>query len=448
MTRRKLLSLLIGAAALRFGSQSGLAAGAGKKRRFLIIGAGLAGLAAARELQTRGHEVVVLEGRKRTGGRVWTSRKWPGISLDLGATWIHGEKGNPITGLARKMGAKLVETDYERYVLYGPDGSRMNDEERLDRIRKEVFRVLRQAQNASKDAPIRRVVEAALSGTPEGEAVLRNFIMGSEIEHEYAGSVDSLSTFWFDNDSAFGGEDLLFADGFQVITDFLAEGLTVKLSQVVTEIDWGNRSVRVVTNREEFVADAVLVTLPLGVLQSGTVHFFPELPGFKKRAISRLGSGLLNKCYLRFPHAFWPDDADWLEYVSPIHGEWIEWVSFLRAAGQPVLLGFHAAGRAREIETWTDKKTVMNAMETLRKIFGSGIPDPVDWQITRWNADPFARGAYSFHKVGSSPQDRVDLAAPLDKRLFFAGEATEKNYFATAHGAYLSGLRAAAQMAA
>jgi monoamine oxidase len=452
MTRRELLLLLMGVTALRFGAGGVSAAEvpgnrAKKRRRFLVVGAGLAGLAAARELQARGHEVVVLEGRERTGGRIWTSRKWPEIPLDLGATWIHGTKGNPITALAREIPANLVRTDYDRYAIFGSDGARLGDEKRLEKIRREVFRVLRQAQDAPSDSPVRRVVEAAFSYASNEDVLLRNFVLGSEIEHEYAGSVDQLSAHWFDNDKSFGGPDMLFPAGFQVITDFLAKGLDVQLGQVVRQIDWEKDSVRVLAGDKQWTGDAVLVTLPLGVLQSGTVRFSPELPGFKLRAISELGSGLLNKCYLRFPEAFWPGDADWLQYVSPLSGAWIEWVSFVRTTNQPVLLGFHAADQAREVETWSDQRTVASAMETLRKIFGSGIPDPVDWQITRWGGDPFAMGSYSYHKVGSSPQSRTNLASPMENRLFFAGEATEEHHFATAHGAFLSGLRAAKQMA-
>jgi monoamine oxidase len=156
--------------------------------------------------------------------------------------------------------------------------------------------------------------------------------------------------------------------------------------------------------------------------------------------------GVLNKCYLRFEEVFWPEDVDWLGYVSPEHGAWSEWVSFKRVANLPILLGFNAAERGREIEAWSDQQIVENGMEALKVIFGPEIAEPVDYQITRWATDPFSLGSYSYNAVGSTPEMRTVLAAPLRNKLFFAGEASERDYFGTAHGAYLSGLRAAGQI--
>ncbi|WP_309710318.1 FAD-dependent oxidoreductase, partial [Armatimonas sp.] len=114
---------------------------------------------------------------------------------------------------------------------------------------------------------------------------------------------------------------------------------------------------------------------------------------------------------------------------------------------QPVLLGFNAATQGKAMESWTDSQIVASAMATLQTIYGKGIPEPADYQITRWASDPFAYGSYSFQVVGSRPGLRKELARPLSNKLFFAGEATEQDHFSTAHGAYLSGLRAAKEMA-
>lgn len=235
----------------------------------------------------------------------------------------------------------------------------------------------------------------------------------------------------------------MFAQGFNVITEYLASNLKIERGQVVKAVQWHQSPVRVLTQKSEFLADYVVVTLPLGVLKANNVRFTPALPANKQQSIAKLGMGVLNKCYLRFSDAFWPADVDWLEYIPARHGEWTEWVSFKRVANKPILLGFNAADRGRAIEAWSDKQIVASAMKTLRTFYGNEIPEPIDYQITRWATDPFAFGSYSFNPVGATPKMRKILAASLGNRVFFAGEASERDYFGTAHGAYLSGVRAA-----
>jgi monoamine oxidase len=132
----------------------------------------------------------------------------------------------------------------------------------------------------------------------------------------------------------------------------------------------------VTTDQGVIQADKVVITLPLGVLKANKVRFDPGLPATKQKAIQALGMGLLNKCFLRFPKVFWPADRDWLESIGPVPGLWAEWVSYARSLGKPILVGFNAADVGRKVETWSDRKTVDSAMETLRRIYGNSIPDP------------------------------------------------------------------------
>lgn len=425
-------------------------AAAPNKKRIVIIGAGLSGLAAAQELYRQGHDVVVVEARDRIGGRIWTSTQWADMPLDFGATWIHGPQGNPLTELADQINAKRLPTSYDKTVTYSPSGKPFSKAEkvRMEDLRRQVVKALKKAQGRDDDASIRQVIKPLIDQFDESSEAYQfiNFILNGTIEHEYSGSAEKLSAQWYDSAKAFEGDDVFFAQGFKVIPEFLAQGLQIELGQVVKEIEWERSPVRVITQKTEFIADHVVVTLPLGVLQAKSVRFSPELPHSKQNAIGKLGMGVLNKCYLRFPNVFWSADADWLEYVSEKHGEWTEWVSFKQSANMPILLGFNAADRGRAIEVWSDKQIVESAMETLRTIYGGSIPEPIDYQITRWASDPFSLGSYSYNLVGAAPKIRQELAAPLKKSLFFAGEASDKDYFGTTHGAYLSGLRVAQEI--
>ena len=417
----------------------------------LVIGAGMAGLAAARKLRDAGLQVVVLEARERIGGRLFTSIKWSDAKVDLGASWIHGDgAANPVAQLARQLGARLTTTSMDNSETFDTSGAKMGTDanEQLDELGESLKKVLASAQNADADKSVQEAARQGLgyAQRPESERNRIDFLVNTTIEHEYSGEAARLSSYWYNSDQAYDGNESLFLDGYHVLTQHLSQGLDIRLGQVVKAISWSaDGAVRVSTSGGEFAAQRVVITLPLGVLQSGAVAFSPPLPGDKQAAISGLGVGVLNKCYLRFPHAFWETDVDWINYVpdSSHYGQWAEWVSLARPTGQPILLGFNAAAFGREIEAWSDAQIVASAMTTLRTMYGNDIPAPTGWEITRWHSDPYACGAYSCNVLGSRPEMRSDLAKAVGGRLFFAGEATEKQHFQTVHGAYESGLRAA-----
>lgn len=416
----------------------------------VVVGAGMAGLAAARKLADAGKSVVIVEARDRIGGRLWTSGKWADAPLDLGATWIHGDSAaNPITGLAQKAAARTGTTSFERNSVYLADGSRAASTEidRMENTRRQIRQALTAFQEQRVDQPLQQVVYQGLgypaSSSTEQERI--DYLLNTTYEHESSGAAQDLSALWFDDDSRFDGGERLFLDGYNVLTQYLAAGLDVRLNHAVSAIRYDRDGATISTSRGEVRASRVIVTLPLGVLQAGAVSFDPPLPEAKQQAIRSLGMGVLNKCYLRFERAFWDVEADWINYVPPAgrKGAWAEWLSLARTTGKPVLLGFNAAQFGAQIETWSDAEIVADAMRTLRIMYGNAIPAPSDWQITRWGSDPYARGAYSYNKLGSAPAMRDELAANVGSTLLFAGEATERKYFQSVHGAYLSGERAA-----
>lgn len=416
----------------------------------LVIGAGIAGLAAARSLNKQGLKVTLIEGRQRLGGRIHTSQVWPELPMDLGASWIHGQKQNPITELANAAQAKRIATSYDSAELYidarlkqlGVQGT---NEATLEKL---VHTALKQAANLDTDislqAAVDRVVNKPLSAAYQAQL---NFYLNSTYEQEYSGASHELSAQTLDDNEEFDGADVLFPQGYAQIPNYLAQGLDLRLGQIVSKITYTNTGVTVKTQDQTYQADYVIITVPLGVLKRKTIQFNPPLPANKQAAIQRLGMGLLNKAYLRFDKVFWPKDIDWLEYLSPDTGHWAEWVS-LAKIGAPVLLGFNAADRARELEAWNDQALIADAMQALKAMFGNHIPQPVSTQITRWAQDPFAYGSYSFNAVGSTNNDRAALAKTTNGRLFWAGEATHSNYPGTVHGAYLSGTRAAKSLLA
>ncbi|MFN8025037.1 MAG: NAD(P)/FAD-dependent oxidoreductase [Acidimicrobiia bacterium] len=351
--------------------------------------------------------------------------------------------------LAAQAGAATVVTEYESTTDFGTDGRELEGARarRLDHWETVVPASLRAFQRTDgDDASIRTVVQRAVKWPTlsADDRALVDYVLNDNYEQEYAGSVDELSAWWFDDDAELRGKDVLFPAGYGAVVDWLARGLNVQLRTIVERIDWDDEGVTVGTGNGTVTGDHVVVTLPLGVLQGGSVQFGTPLPAKKRVAIDRLGMGVFDKCYLQFPDVFWPD-TDWMTYVPDVAhaGQWVEWLNVARPTGAPVLLGFNPAAFGREIENWSDAQIVDSAMGTLRTIFGDRIPAPTGSQITRWASDPYAQGSYSFNKLGSTPAMRDHLAASVDGRVHFAGEATSRDSFATVHGAYLSGVRAA-----
>lgn len=419
----------------------------------IVIGAGIAGLAAASELKRKGLTVTVLEARGRTGGRINTSRVWADIPVDLGASWIHGTDGNPITDLASELGLETVVTDWESGEVFDVNGDMLSDsdtdamETALDDLLSALETLRDEYLDEGKaDISLGAAIELVLASEDYSQEELHRlaYSVNTEIEQEYATDASEMSLYSWDQGEEFGGDQVVFPNGYSDIPNSLAEGLDIHLNQVVKAISVADDGVTVETEGDSFSADRVIVTVPLGVLKRGDIRFEPALPDEKLRAIEVLEMGLLNKLYLRFPSAFWTEDNNtFIGYLGEETGPFAETLNLQKVMGVPVLLMFNGAGYAHTLEGASDEATVAQAMTVLRNIYGEAIPDPIEYQITRWASDPFAYGSYSFIGVGGSGDDYDALAAPVGTRLFFAGEATNRDYASTVHGAYMSGMREA-----
>lgn len=421
-----------------------------QKADVLVIGAGISGLAAARTLVDGGLSVIVLEARNRIGGRIWTDSSL-GVPLDLGASWIHGVRGNPIADLAKQFGAQTKPTDYENGIDFDFDGRVLSDREseEIEELYDEIYSEIEDMQNEyDDDISLQAAFDHVLQNYNLSADQLRKLgqYIQQETSLEYGADPSDLSMMEWDSDEVFGGRDVIFPNGYIQIAAGLSNGLDIRLNTVVKTVYYSNEGVEVETGSGIFHADKVVVTLPLGVLKREAVRFEPQLPGWKWDAIDRLNMGVLDKVYLKFPAIFWDDEIENFWYLGKKIGEWSDWMSFVPYINQPVLMAFHGGEKALALEALSDGQILAGAMATLRTIFGSSIPEPIAYKITRWGADPYSFGSYSHIPPNASGDDYDDLAEPVGDVLFFAGEATSREYFSTVHGAYLSGVAAAKEI--
>lgn len=444
----------------------------------IVIGAGMSGLAAAKHLQENECDVLVLEARDRVGGRMWTDRSWNDISLDLGASWIHGLGGhpsqepfgeplvNPITDLARDYGLPLfIFDDEESVVVYEHNGTKIDDADYIDSLYEEFKAFYLNEHKAllknNEDISLQKKVDEFVGKLTDEEYRQLNYTLVWNIEGEYGADASDLSLRAFPKMGyKMSGREAIFPRGYDQVVKRLADEVgadKILLKHVVEKVDYSDEKiVTVTTNKEPFTAKYVISTLPLGVLQKDSVDFIPDLPPWKTKAINSLKMGVLSKAYFVFDEAFW-DDVTWITYIPEQKGHWVYFANLQSLTGAPVLLAFNSGEYGLEIDKkWKEGKSdeiVSEAMKILTTIYGKDgkiygkdgnvIKGPVYVNVTKWGADEYSWGSYSYTAVNSSNADYYTMSKPVDDRIFFAGEATEVNYPATVHGAFFSGMREA-----
>ncbi len=398
----------------------------------VVVGAGAAGLAAARRLMARPEiSVLVLEAGDRLGGRAHTVTPLPGVPVDLGCGWLHSALTNAWTHLAEANGCSVDRTP----APWNRDGVDFGISGADD------------ADYARVEASFEHRIEA-LVATGQDKA-LGDLVAPDD---RWRGLLDAVSTYVsgaeLDLVSAIDheryrpgeGDDWRVVEGYGNLIAGYGASVPIALDAAVTHIDHtGARAVRIGTNRGHIEARAVIVTVSTDVLASGAIAFSPALPE-KLQAAADLPLGLADKLFLRLDRA---EDfpIDLYNLGSPDRAA--TGAYHLRPFGRPVIECFYGGALARDLETGGDGAFAAFAGKELVGLFGAGLgPRLTPIAVSAWAGEPFIRGSYSYAKPGKADA-RAALAAPVDGRLFFAGEATSPERFTTAHGAYESGVVAA-----
>ncbi|XP_066283771.1 uncharacterized protein [Branchiostoma lanceolatum] len=435
------------------------------KTKVLVLGAGMAGVSAARSLNQSGlTDFIILEGTGRIGGRVW-SVQFGGKTIDIGPNWVYGTSDdNPIW--------RMVETYNVTGIDASQNGIKVRNSSGHD-VTSQWHTVL-----ASLDEPSEAAYDLAVerNATGQPDMPLRAALKLSGW-NPTSSMEKAVQYYWYDmyygekpdvssllrgelnlTTDMFGESEYLITDqrGFVYIIEQMAESFLaendqrLKLNKTITTIRWFDDGVTVTTkDGSRYTADLAIVTFSMGVLQSKSVEFVPGLPDWKREANSRVHMVSYTKIYLKFPSKFWDDD-EYIGYIGERRGYYTVWQNMespgVFPEGTNILLVTVVDDEARRVEAQSDEATQAEVMAVLRNMYGADIPDPTDILVPRWEQDPFFRGSYANWGVGIDDEELRKLQAPVAGRLFFAGDGTGP-HFGYLHGAFFEGARVAGAIA-
>ncbi|MBV9835497.1 MAG: FAD-dependent oxidoreductase [Alphaproteobacteria bacterium] len=394
----------------------------------IIIGAGMAGIAAARAVMEAGRVPVLIEARGRIGGRTYTESHTFGFPHDHGAAWFEAVERNPLVPLARGLNFQLAP-DPETVSVY--IGGRPADAERYERIYRDAERRIDRAARNGGDVAVSVALQARDSLERLAFAQIGPLDAGVELHQ--------LSALDY-NRQADGGL-LLPAAGMGAFVQSYGASLPVRLGVRAHRVDWSGPGVSVETSAGTLRAPAVIVTVPVGVLAAGDISFSPPLPADKQDAIAGLPMGSFNRIALRFERRVIDEKPFTALNALTRAGDAI--YAMLRPFQREFAIVCVGGDHGRALEAKGPQAMIDFAIDALVEIYGGDLRRAVNGtHATRWGADVLTRGAYSAARPGHA-RKREALAAPLADRLFFAGEATDPKWAARVAGAWTSGQRAA-----
>ncbi|WP_084542242.1 flavin monoamine oxidase family protein [Calidithermus chliarophilus] len=406
----------------------------------LVIGAGIAGLAAAQDLTAAGHKVRILEARDRVGGRIHTDRDFAGVPVELGAEFVH----TSVVPTWEILNQHQIKTHYINQQsdlwIRLPDG-------RLRTVGEEVcFSGVRALgwPEAQGEESVAAYLQRLGLDAHRAPYKMQEYV--SDYGDPEQLSARAALEFMLDPTSEEG--DYRPLPGYDRVVQALAEGLDVELGAVVDTIAWGGPGVTVILkDGRAYSADQAVITLPVGVLKAGKVRFLPELPEWKLSALRRLGVATVLKLVYRFEQPVLPEGVNGLYVCGGLPDEW--WSSSKgQDYGGEVMTAFAAGAKARRLLELGQEGALEAGLATLRQALGRPDLTPGARTWSQWQDDPYALGAYSMAVTGATDA-RAILARPLEQKLFWAGEGTASNAWAgTVHGALQSGRRAAQEVLA
>ncbi|WP_028457613.1 NAD(P)/FAD-dependent oxidoreductase [Chloroflexus sp. Y-396-1] len=394
----------------------------------IVIGAGIAGLAAGHTLQSAGCRVLVLEARQRIGGRIWTDTRYGPV--EFGAEFIHGHRAASWE-LVQQAGLPTSCWGRDRHFAIG--GRMLAPDDPISTAVLQLYQQI--CCYRGPEVSVAELIERS-TALPAVKQLVGRWLAnleGADLSRLSATALARerrLSTI---------GEDNFHIDcGYQRLLEPLSTNLTIELGTVVTLIRWNADQVEVMSaDRRQWCARYLVVTVPVSLLQAGLPAFEPPLPTDKQTALAAIPMGHVTKLVLWFEQRFWSDFT-----VLSTDGVIATWWP-VSSARTPTLMGYAGGQQAIRVAELGESEAIAVALRELQTLFAVEVkPYFLGGRLIDWSRDPWSRGAYTYSSAGT-PAARVTLAMPLGP-IHFAGEATVTGAeIATVHGAFESGRRAA-----
>jgi len=393
-----------------------------------VIGAGAAGVAAGRTLQAANAKFIVLEARARVGGRAWTETAG-GFPLDLGCGWLHSAERNAWTKIAQAEGLTVDRTPppWGKPALeYGFSAAGQRE---FRAAAAAFYRRLDEASDQERDRPLADFLEPGGKWNSMLQAI-STYVNGVELDQASVGDYAAY------DDS---GVNWRVAEGYGAAIVAHARGLPLAFDCAVKLVDHGGQKLRIETAQGALTARAAIVTLPTQLIAEESIRFAPAIPE-TLAAAAGLPLGLADKAFLALA------DAEKFPAESRLFGKLLPEGAanyHIRPFGRPLIEVYFGGKLASALEDAGEGALGAFAVDELASLVGNDLrPKLKALAASAWARDPFARGSYSYALPGHA-EARARLAAPVDGRLFFAGEACSPKHFTTAHGAYEAGVTAA-----
>jgi monoamine oxidase len=398
----------------------------------VVIGAGVAGIAAARRIMAANRKVVVLEATGQIGGRCLTDATTFDVPFDRGARWIHNPDTNPMIKLARGAGLDVVPAPLGQKIRIGRRNARAGEVEELLATLVRANRAIDDASRGKGDVSCASVLPKDLGDW----AATVEFLLGANATGKDLKELSAIDKIRAQDRSA----ALACRQGLGTLIAKLGDGVPVSLATPATRITWSGRDVAVETAAGKIAARAAIVTVSSDVLTAGSIKFTPDLPRRMLDAASKVSLGSYDHIALQLPGnplGLARDD------VVIEQSKDLKTAFMIANMGGSSLCSIDVAGSfGRDLSAQGEAAMVAFAVQWLAKLFGSDVAKAVKKSsATRWNAAPFALGAMSAASPGGQPSRKI-LMEPVGS-LFLAGEAAHETLWGTVDGAWESGERAA-----